>query len=531
MIRRTVLTEELVQIIRKQHKQVVLFGAGETAEIIFDNLFQYNVDVAFFVDNNVDKQGRYLKNTIIKAPIEIESEMIVVIASIRDDRIEKIEEQLIQLNVKNIYLTKHCIKNDLLKLRNYFSKQSLSTNPSEYDERFNTIIKHYGRVSLIGFWASSIGESAARYLDILDIGAVEKELCVYIPFIFRHETEYCNWEWLKKFSEKIYITLNLKDVLFWEYVLDNYLEQIVVDNYGKHFIQKAIVHGGKNDREKYLLKLNEEDEERAGVLLKKLKLELGSSMVCIANRDSKYYEQRGDNAYNIKRDEIRNADLNSYTLGINHLIQNDYQVVRMGKKSAERCNIDKVYDYSWQEHEDLLDIYIVSKCKFFLSNFSGIFFFPMMLDRPIAICNAFCVSLAGRGCLYGEKNIYIPKLYKRKDGTYLNLWEMFIADRDSWDDGCKFEEAGLSVEANTEEDIYDLVIEMEKRLDNVWVKDELEDEYDQLVQRWISSQELSNPYKDPDYARIFDKKDYNDLFFPGKIGATFLRKHKFLLEC
>lgn len=528
-----VFMEELVQIIRKQQIKPVVFGAGETGWKIMGNLDKYHLKVAFFVDNNVEKQGSFLGDAIIKSPQAIEQGMTVVIASVNSDRIAAIQKQLIELKVEQIYVANHCIYNDLLKLRNHFSSRTWTRDEKKYDRWFYYIAKRYKQICLRGLWAVSIGEMTARYFDILDNAEEEGILDVYIPFLYDYETEYCNWTLIKKFGEKKYIVSTLEAVLFWEYVLEKYLDKIEVRRYGSCFNQKAIIHGNKNNKEKYLIKLNNKENAKAEKILEELNIKLGSDLVCIANRDSRYYEKMGFLKISIQRDEIRNAKIASYEKGIKYLLQKNYQVVRMGKESAEQCLTEGVFDYTQVKHNDLLDIYIISKCKFFLSNFSGIFFLPMLQDKPIAICNAFCTSMAGRGCLAGENNIYIPKLYKRQDGSYLNLWDMLLCEKECWDNGIKFQEAGFTAEDNSEEDIYDLIVEMEKRLDGRWDRDEIEDRYLKIVQRWIDTQKALNPYKDSVYAEGTLKKDYlnyNDIFFPAIMGTTFLKKHQFLLE-
>ena len=81
---------------------------------------------------------------------------------------------------------------------------------------------------------------------------------------------------------------------------------------------------------------------------------------------------------------------------IEYLIERDYFVVRMGDNSSVKSNFyNKNYlDYAHSDFNSrLMDIFLISKCKFFVGTQSGILDLAYMFNKPVLttnMCELFC---------------------------------------------------------------------------------------------------------------------------------------------
>ena len=73
-------------------------------------------------------------------------------------------------------------------------------------------------------------------------------------------------------------------------------------------------------------------------------------------------------------------------MGIKDLISLGYYVIRMGKHNNLKCNINnkQFIDYSFLNNKnDFLDIFLISKCKFYISNATGLDHVAIHFQKPM----------------------------------------------------------------------------------------------------------------------------------------------------
>ena len=117
-------------------------------------------------------------------------------------------------------------------------------------------------------------------------------------------------------------------------------------------------------------------------LLKKFKLDTFENLVCIHVRDHYF---RND----IEKKNYRNSDINNYIDSIQYLIENNYKVIRMGKL-GKKINFEhkNFIDYpAVDKKEDIFDLYLINKCKFFIGTQSGIIDIAYMFNKPVYTTN------------------------------------------------------------------------------------------------------------------------------------------------
>ncbi|MDP3733885.1 MAG: TIGR04372 family glycosyltransferase, partial [Nanoarchaeota archaeon] len=251
-----------------------------------------------------------------------------------------------------------------------------------------------------------------------------------------------------------------------------------------------------------------EEEEKKG---KELRATMGvneKSFICFHARDASYLNaqwEKGDSYHN-----YRNCSIDNYLKAADYFTRQGGYALRMGSVVEKKISSKnhKIIDYATQHRSDFGDIYLPAKCKFFVGNTAGLFMVPTIFNVPVA--NANLVSIAYPP--FRKKDLFIPsKIWGNKKKRFLTFKEIIDTHAMYFADGKEFAEAGLKIIENTPEEILDLVLEMNQRLDGAW-KTTAEDEQLQAKYKALF------PPDSPCYG------------FPSRIGTLFLRKNKELLD-
>jgi putative glycosyltransferase (TIGR04372 family) len=265
---------------------------------------------------------------------------------------------------------------------------------------------------------------------------------------------------------------------------------------------------------KVTLQFKEDEEKRGQAYLKSKGLGVQDSFVCVFARDSSYLDMAlpgKDWSYH----NYRNADIDSYDLAVRYLLDKGQYVFRMGYIANKPVSLKhpRYIDYSTEDRDDFLDIYLVAKCKFFLGNSSGIQDLTYLFDRPTAGVNwvPFDATLIGKNC------IFIPKKLKTKCGrktVTIDQYPHLLRSIEEFDWKDKYNQDAMSkvgyrYEDNTPEEILELTKEMIGRLEGTWSPTDHE-------------QHLLNQY--------FDSipNNFQSYQIRTPVGLDFIKKNKFL---
>lgn len=254
------------------------------------------------------------------------------------------------------------------------------------------------------------------------------------------------------------------------------------------------------------LKFTSEEEEEGRILLSEMGIDDKSWFVCFHCRDSAFASY-GD---------FRNSDIKNYLDAAKYIASCGGYAVRMGHTVAEKLpdlNNPRIIDYASKYRTDFGDIYLSTKCKFFLGNDSGLVVVPMIFHTPIAATNYIPFNTPFR-----KGDLFIPKkIWSIEEKRLLTFREYIEFGGDSRvsitniDVDKKLNEGNYIVIENTAEEILDLAKEMNERLDGTF---EITEEDEVLQKRFHS---LLHP---------------DDYYYgtPARIGAKFLKENKELLK-
>lgn len=260
------------------------------------------------------------------------------------------------------------------------------------------------------------------------------------------------------------------------------------------------------------LSFTEDEHRRGSEVLDSLGFSSNDTFVCFCARDKAYLDQ--NHSWRTRQEwsyhDYRNNDINKYMDGARFLADSGITAIRMG--SVVEDDLDETYpgiiDYSKYHRSDFSDVYLTAHCKFFLGDTGGLFGIPTIFGVPFAAVNLTPLRIVPRTPL----DIFIPKKYRyistQKIITFKELIKLGAHD---WGRTDKYIDAGIEVIENTSEEILDLVMEMNARIDDTWVTND-------------GDEELQIRYRD-----LFSS-DHPTFGFPSRIGTQFLRKNSYLLE-
>ena len=259
------------------------------------------------------------------------------------------------------------------------------------------------------------------------------------------------------------------------------------------------------------IRFTEEEENNGKNFLEKLGLPPNAKFVCLIVRDAGYLK-RHEKTQNDERwsyHNYRDGDIEKYVVAAEELASRGYYVFRMGinvLKHLKSAN-PKVIDYAnIGIRSDFIDVYLGAKCSFCISTSCGFDAIPVIFRRPIAYIAAPIgyFSTSNKNFLLLTKH-HINKLTKKE----LSVSEIFSSNTATAYSSEEFKNNNVELKENTPEEIRDLVIEMDERINGRWK----ETEQDILLQHGFWSN---------------FKKCMNNLDFQknhGKIKAKFSAKY------
>ncbi len=273
------------------------------------------------------------------------------------------------------------------------------------------------------------------------------------------------------------------------------------------------------------LKFTEEQEAQGQLALRSMGVPPGAPFVCFHARDSAYHARWRPGLelfYHGDRQLLddRNSSIQNYLLAAQKLTELGYFAIRMGKYVEEPIHPDnpRIIDYASRHHSDFMDIYLSSRCAFFIGHNSGMTNLPIIFRRPMVFVNVapFCEIVY---CSSPE-SIFIPKkYYSRKFGRFLTFQEilsnpiLFRFFMTKYRDLPEIrDELQLELKENTPEEIAELALEMHECLQGTFQPPEGDEV---LRRRFLEILRLFSRTLDP----VHDLRSL-------RIGSHFLRGHE-----
>jgi len=222
------------------------------------------------------------------------------------------------------------------------------------------------------------------------------------------------------------------------------------------------------------------EELKGERILNEFGIPKNAKIVCLIVRDAAYLDRYSDNTLrNFNYHSYRNGDIDRYVLAAEELSKRGYYVFRMGVKVNKplKTSDPKIIDYAnLKMRSDFMDIYLGAKCTFCISTSCGFDEIPKVFRKPVAHIDA------PIGYMHTEtaKDLLLTKHhFNKKNNKKLTVSEIFSSNIALSLDTKEYEKNNVLLEENSPEEIKDLAIEMDERLNGIWK----ETEQDLLLQK------------------------------------------------
>ncbi len=327
---------------------------------------------------------------------------------------------------------------------------------------------------------------------------------------------------MKKFTENFEIITKENFAFYYAYITRN--KERVFARYTVYYTWKfyenslKFIKTGIPSFPRYPSLIFTEEERILGANnLKQLGIQ--EPYICIFARESKYYREK----FHIEFVDLRDSDINSFRKVTEYFAGKGIQTVRMGNCAEREYHCEGAIDYASIHPTPFMDAFLFSRCRFFITDCSGIFGFAHIFARPLAAINIDVVLFPLNWDLGLEFTLGIyEKFYDKKNKRYLRLRDIAAMEAAFHQRSTAFinyHEYVLShyeVIKNTPEEILELAKEMEAIQQNT-------------VQYSLHDEELQLRYRDL-LAEMAHKNPQLSVIAFGRIGMQWLRDNEWFLE-
>ena len=350
--------------------------------------------------------------------------------------------------------------------------------------------------------------------------------------------------WHKKKDKNL---SNCHIIFFWDFIISNQqlknMTKRVMTVYPRFIfsgLYKALLFFKKYDHILYLDEFNfspslnliklqtqphvyftKKETKKAKSVVNELGVPDNKDWICIHNRDPQYLEKVMPNDYprNIgswSYHNHRDFSVNDLKSSAEFFANKGLYVFRIGTHVKEKLLSEnkKIIDYANNNlRSDLMDVFLLSKCKFLLSGDAGVTVFPMVFNKPIYGVNISSKQIHDpRFCRYSL--LIFKRIRDISTGKLLSIREILQSKFAYTTNAHIFKENGVEPVSNTPKEIMLYSREIDKQIN----KEKIENEEDIKIQKKFWSI----------YEKFVDKKKNNHIFL--KISPSFLKNNQDLLN-
>ena len=347
------------------------------------------------------------------------------------------------------------------------------------EEGYRMLRKRYDKVQVYTIVADGIGYFCFNlYLQAFEI----KEgniLHLFVPVYkmgYKTASFANSWLWqhcLRSDRDNI-IYLTKENSAFWRYIMRRHGEymELCRDYTPLEVIRREMEYRHIPFAKNFIIDFTDDEHREGEKKLQEMGIH-GKDYVCFMVRDNAYNKaHKGANRPEEfeHNDRSRNADIEKYRSAFAKLGQRNICSVRMGAAVDKKFTGEKIIDYAGEYRTEMMDFYLLANCKFFIGTCTGIIGMAMLFRRPMVMTNYinFMTNMDHHPPLTYERDLFIPKkIWHTKEQRYLTLREMLdLSFRyNTWRFSMDYEALGYEICENTPEEIEDVIMEMENRLE------------------------------------------------------------------
>ena len=285
----------------------------------------------------------------------------------------------------------------------------------------------------------------------------------------------------------------------------------------KHFCLKSVSHGGLPPS-KPTLSFTKEQNIQGHNLAKNMGIDKDDWFVCIHNRSAMYLKTirpTDDFSYH----NLRDCSFEMLYESAKLIMDKGGKCIRMNSGEQNKLSINapsNIIDYAGKWQSDFMDIYLPSKCKFFIGGPSGLLSVPHIFNVPVGATNYWPVTDVS----IPNNSLFIPKLmWKIEEKRFLNYKEIIDGNLNNFLFSAQYLTHGIEVIENDADDIRLLTEDMFDLVNKKQLSTKDENKRNDFMNKYFIVNKFTNKYH-----------NYEDLQFSGKISWRFLNKHSYLMN-
>ena len=261
------------------------------------------------------------------------------------------------------------------------------------------------------------------------------------------------------------------------------------------------------------LKFTDDERKRGTEIRKNLAPDPTKPFVCIALPEKSYYEVK----FRKEHPASSSTDLYSqipswktYFGCIKYLSDVGIEVIRMGQIVDSEFPTDNcgIIDYAVRSRSELGDIWLLANCKFVIAGAgTGLYWPSSAFNRPSLLTDSYALFNTS----YGQQDIKTPQLAWSRSEKKLLSFSWMMEQGEGWGLKKSLIDGDIELIKNTAEEITEVVLEMNQRIDGTWIET---DEDIELQERFRELRKVVPQWQVQQSVRI---------------GAAFLRRYKHLL--
>lgn len=415
----------------------------------------------------------------------------------------------------------------LMKMKDYENK--LHNHPSKNfinfrnEKKWRRFRKKYNKIEIYGIRFESIGETIPRLFMFLSDSSENNTYRLVLPTFFPgyYIGGIVNKSIFNIFGRYIHFVTN-KNLDFWKYVMFFHSKALDISHFDEYRLRDVAKEFNVKLGEPLIPFTNKQSfygEEKLR------KMGVRGKYICLHAREVATKKQNFVSTYDDT--SVVDNDINSYGQACNYMQQLGYQAVRLGKDESVKCIIPDVIDYANLFYDDFMDFYLIANCKFLIGCSSGITAIAAFWGRPILHTNALSFCYGQESLPRTEYDIYIPKkFYSEREKRFLNMYEMWDISYKCDRFNKRFQDERITVIDNTEQEILEATIEMNKKIDHTWMY--TKEENDMMQKYW----DITNLWKSQHEITYISRKKggLGRDAFPRPICYSYLKNNLYLLD-
>jgi putative glycosyltransferase (TIGR04372 family) len=265
-------------------------------------------------------------------------------------------------------------------------------------------------------------------------------------------------------------------------------------------------------REQPVLQFTEGEVLAGKSLQKELLVDDSKPFVCIGIAERIYYEQKNATEHEVESHlDLYSCmpDWKNYVACTEALGEHSIKTVRMGQFVSNKladATESSIIDYASTSRSEFGDVWLSANCKFVIVGATGLWWIASAFNKPTVLTDSYSLNYS----TFGKSDLNILQLAWSRTDKKLMPFDWIIAHNE-WAQRRALIQGDFEIVKNTAEEITEVVLEMNQRIDGTWVET---DEDIELQKRFKKLRQHQPPWKVQQSVRI---------------GAAFLRRYKHLL--